>query len=269
MALSWGLGERGMRLAYAPDCQTLLVHGQGFSPATLVLAAAAAARLGIAYNWGHHGDARASQGLGGDGSGRATPARDAGETARAQARLAQAKRECGIADPRHEPIAFVTGPGVPEGEMGRLVAFTALCVQAAEQLAGDVVPGTVPVLCLTRPCEESPARRDTPRFAGLLAARLDLAHLLEFETRVCMVELLAALVAQRSDLHPWIPIERDPTVRVREPPGHAGLPLIVVPFVMETESAWAAVERGGVMDDAFVAAAPALDALWRTLCVRA
>ena len=269
MALSWGFGERGMRFAYAPDCQTLLVRGQGFSPVTLVLAVAAAARLGIAYNWGHHGDARASQGLGGDGSGRATPARDSGVTARAQAQLVRAKRECGIADPRHEPIAFATAPGVPDGEMSRLAALTVLCVQAAEQLAGDVVPGTVPVLCLTRPCEESPARRATPRFAGLLAARLDLAHLLEFETRVCMVELLGKLVSQRSDLRSWIPIERDPTVRVREPDGHPGLPLIVTPFVMETESAWVAVERGGVVDDAFVAAAPALDAVWRTLCVRA
>ena len=82
----------------------------------------------------------------GDGSGRATPARDAGETARAQARLVRAKRECGIADPQHEPIAFATVRGVSEGEMGRLAALTVLCVQAAEQLAGDVVPGTVPVL---------------------------------------------------------------------------------------------------------------------------
>ena len=264
MALSWGFGERGMRFAYAPDCQTLLLRGPGLLPATLVLAAGAAARLGFAYDWGHHGDTRVSQGSWGGGSGGATPVRNAGVAA-----SAQAKRACGIADPQDEPIGFATVRGVPEGEMGRLVAFTALCVRAAEQLAGDVAPGTMPVRTLSRPCEDGPAGRDTPRFAGLLAARLDLAHLLEFETRVCMVELLAALVAQRPDLRPWIPIERDPTVRVREPDGHAGLPLIVAPFVMETESAWTAVEHGGVVDASFVAAAPAIEAVWRTLCVRA
>ena len=84
-----------------------------------------------------------------------------------------------------------------------------------------------------------------------------------------MVELLAALVAQRPDLHPWIPIERDPTVRVREPAGHPGLPIIVTPFVVKTESAWAALERGGVVDDAFDAVAPVLEAVFRTVCVRA
>ena len=246
MALSWGFGERGMRFAYVPECQTLLLRGPGLLPATLVLAAGAAARLGFAYDWGHHGDTRVSQGAEGGGCGGVTLVRNAGETARAQAQLAQAKRACGIADPQDEPIAFATVRGVPEGEMGRLVAFTALCMQAAEQLAGDVAPGTMPVRTLSRPCEDSPAGRDAPRFAGLLAA----------------------LVAQRPDLRPWIPIERDPTVRVREPDGHAGLPLIVAPFVMETESAWAAVEHGGVVDDAVVAAAPALDAVWRALCVR-
>ena len=226
-------------LAFAPD----------------MLATVAAARLGYAYHWGRHGDDRAPQGLEGNDSGRAAPV--------------QAKRTCGIAGPEDEPSAFATVPGVPEGEMGRLVALTALCVQAAEQLAGDVRPGTMPVICLSRPYEDRPPRRDTLRFAGMLAARLDLAHLLECETRACMVELLAALVAQRPDLRPWISIERDPTVRVRDPRGHPGLPLIVTPFVMETESAWAAVERRGVVDDAFVAAALAVEALWRTLCVRA
>ena len=61
MALSWGFGERGMRFAYAPECQTLLVRGSGLLPATLVLAAGAAARLGFAYDWGEYQVAAACQ----------------------------------------------------------------------------------------------------------------------------------------------------------------------------------------------------------------
>ena len=257
--------EREICFEYAPDRRTLLLRGQGLSAATLVLAAAAAARLGHAYDWGHNREARAPQGLQRHDSGRPAPTPDAGETARAQA-----KRTCGIGGTEHDPVAFATVPGVPEGEMGPLAALTALCVQAAERLAGDTPPGELSVVCLSQACEDCSPTPDTPCFAaGLLAARLDIAHLLEFETQMCMVELLAALVAQRPDLRPWIPIEHDPTVRVREPEGHPGLPLIVTPFVMETESAWEAVERRGVVDDAFVAAAPAVEAVWRTLCVRA
>ena len=261
MASDSDTGEREICFEYEPDRRTLLLRGQGLPPATLVLAAAAATRLGHAYDWGHHGDAPAPQSLKGDDSG--PPAPDAGKTARAQA-----KRTCGIAGSEDWPVAFATVPGVPEGEMSRLSTFTALCVQAAERLAGDTPSEEFSVVCLSRSYEDGPAGRNPPCFAGLLAARLDIAHLLEFETQMCMVELLAALVAQRPDLRPWIPIERDPTVRLREPGGHPGLPLIVTPFVMETEAAWKAVQRREVVDEAFVAATPAVDALWRTLCVR-
>ena len=265
MASDSDTGEREIRFEYEPHRQTLYLDGQGLSRATLVLAAAAATRFAHAYDWGHHGDAPAPQGLEGDDSGPPASAPDAGEAARAPA-----KRTCGVAGPEDEPLAFAIVPGVPEREVGRLSAFTALCVQAAERLAGDNHPEELSVVCLSRSCEDRSPAPDTPCFAaGLLAARLDLAHLLEFETQMCMVELLAALVALRPDLRSWIPIARDPTVRVREPEGHPGLPLIVTPFVMETEAAWEAVQRREVVDEAFVAATPAVDALWRTLCVRA
>ena len=263
MACASDSGEREIRFEYEAERQTLYLSGPGLSPATLVLAAAAATRLAHAYEWGQHGAAPAPRGLEGDDSGR--PAPDSGEAARTQA-----KRTCGIAGPEDGPVAFAIVPGVPEGEMGRLSAFTALCVQAAERLAGDNRPEELSVVCLSQSCEDRSPAPDTPCFAaGLLAARLDLAHLLEFETQACTVEMLAALVAQRPDLRSWIPVARDPTVRLREPAGHPGLPLIVTPFVMETEAAWEAVQRRAVVDEAFVAATPAVDALWRTLCVRA
>ena len=268
MAPASDSGGREICFEYAPERQTLYLSGSGLPPATLALAAAAATRLAHAYDWGHHRGARVPQRLEGDDSEAATSVPDAGEKARAQG-----KRSCGIVGPDDDPVIFVTVPGVPKGEMGSLSAFTALCVQAAERLAGDPAPpapGKLRVVCLSQCCEDRSPTPDTPCFAaGLLAARLDLAHLLELETQLCMVVLIAALVTQRPDLRPWIPIARDPTVRVREPAGHPGLPLIVTPFVMETESAWEAVQRRGIVDEAFVAAAPAVEALWRTLCVRA
>ena len=42
---------------------------------------------------------------------------------------------------------------------------------------------------------------------------------------------------------------------------NARLPVIVAPFVMETEAAWKAVEGGAVADHAFIATAPTVEAL--------
>ena len=47
-------------------------------------------------------------------------------------------------------------------------------------------------------------------------------------------------------------------MRIREPQDHPGIPLIVFPFVMESDEAWSAVETGNVVDQAFVETAPAV-----------
>lgn len=104
-------------------------------------------------------------------------------------------------------------------------------------------------------------RPEPRRWAGLLAARLDRPDLLELETKHVMLTTLGALIDGHAEITDWIPRDHDPSVRIREPREHPGLPLIVTPFVMETEAAWEAVEAGGVVDRAFVEASPTVEAL--------
>ena len=95
----------------------------------------------------------------------------------------------------------------------------------------------------------------------VLAARLDHPDLLELETKHVMLTTLGALIDGHEGIADWIPRDRDPSVRIRDPRDHPGLPLIVAPFVMETEAAWEAVEAGAVVDRAFVETAPTVEAL--------
>ena len=88
-----------------------------------------------------------------------------------------------------------------------------------------------------------------------------LADLLELEIKHVMLTTLGALIDGHDGISDWIPRNRDPSVRIREPRAHRGLPLIVTPFVMETKAAWEAVEAGEVVDHAFVETAPIAQAL--------
>ena len=72
---------------------------------------------------------------------------------------------------------------------------------------------------------------------------------------------LGALVDGHPGIKHWIPPDRDPTIRVREPREHPGTPLVLSPFIMESKEAWEAVEAEGVIDHAFVKAAPTVEAL--------
>ena len=109
--------------------------------------------------------------------------------------------------------------------------------------------------------EESGRRRWT----GLLATRLDRPELLEAETKHVLLTMLAALINEHNEIKDWIPRDRDPSVRLREPRGHPGLPLIVAPFVMETEAAWEAVEAGDLIDQAYAKTVPTVEALTEEL----
>ena len=134
-----------------------------------------------------------------------------------------------------------------------------LATDAAESLAGEVSAQTMLARCLT--LEIAGKAGEPRRWAGLLATRLDRPDLLELETRHVMLTALGALIDAHEGLGDWIPRDRDPSVRIREPRGHPGLPLVVAPFVMETEAAWRAVEAGEALEEAFAEAAPTVEAL--------
>ena len=99
-------------------------------------------------------------------------------------------------------------------------------------------------------------RRATPeagqreRWVGILAAPLDAPGLLERE----VIELLGrtglALVDSCEGLRDWVPRGSDPTVRVRPPPNHPGLPMGFTPFLLDTPAALAAVTTGDLFERA-------------------
>ena len=72
---------------------------------------------------------------------------------------------------------------------------------------------------------------------------------------------LGVLIERHPEIEDWIPRGRDPSVRIREPRGHPGLPLVVAPFVMTTEAAWEAVGASDMVDRAFIEASPTVEAL--------
>ena len=160
-----------------------------------------------------------------------------------------------------DPMAITSTQGVPGTEFSTLITLAMLAIEAAEALQGDVSPETLPVQCLTAETVGGTEEGERRRWAGLLAARLDRPDLLELETKHVMLTTLAALIDGHGEIKDWIPRNRDPSVRIREPRDHPGLPLIVTPFVMETKDAWEAVEAGGVVDQAFVETSPTVEAL--------
>lgn len=57
-------------------------------------------------------------------------------------------------------------------------------------------------------------------WAGLLATRLDRPDFLEVETKEVLLRSSGALVDGHPEIEDWIPRDRDPSVRIREPRGH-------------------------------------------------
>ena len=156
-------------------------------------------------------------------------------------------------------MAITTTQGVPGKEFPTLMTLAMLAFEAAEDLQGKGRADTLPVKCLT--AESGTEEGEQRRWAGLLATRLDRPDLLALETKHVMLTTLTALIDGHAEIKDWIPRSRDPSVRVREPRDHPGLPLIVTSFVMETEAAWEPVEAGNVVDQAFIEVAPTVEAL--------
>ena len=176
--------------------------------------------------------------------------------------LAMRQSSLGVSeDELDHAIAIVSTQGVPAQEFAMLTALALLVVEAADALEGVVRADKMPVPTLTREAGGGTGRGSRRRWAGLLAARLDRPDLLELETKHVLLSTMTALVDGRDDISDWIPRDRDPSVRIREPRDRPGLPVIFAPFVMETEAAWQAVEEGGIVDDAFVESAPVVHAL--------
>ena len=147
--------------------------------------------------------------------------------------------------PGEQWVGIAGTAGVPEPERPVLPALGHLALAAANALAPPGAPGRLVIAPLVASVSEPGAwgAGDGP-WAGILATRLGVPRLLERE----LLDLLGlgaqALIDDHEGLHDWIPRPGDPTVRVRIPAGHRGLPLAFCPFVATQRAALDALEDG-------------------------
>ena len=146
-------------------------------------------------------------------------------------------------------LVLVSVQGVPGAQAPALTALATLALEVADRLGGEVLADSFPLPVVVREVDGGGA------WMGVLAARLDRPDLLEIEIRHILCTTLQALVEQDPDLGAWIPLDRDPTIRLREPSGYSGLPLVLCAFTVASVSACKQVRDGTVVDQAFARAA--------------
>ena len=135
--------------------------------------------------------------------------------------------------------------GVPERERPVLLALGRLALTAANALAPPDAPDRLVIVPLVDSVTEPGTYGDgAGPWAGILATRLDIPGLLERE----LLDLLGlgahALIDGHAGFEDWIPRPSDPTVRVRVPAEHRGVPLAFVPFMARQQGALEALDDG-------------------------
>ena len=152
--------------------------------------------------------------------------------------------------PADQWLAIAGAAGVPERERPVLLALARLALAAANALAPPEAPDRLVVVPLVDSVTEPGTYWDGDGpWAGILATRLGVPGLLERE----LLELLGlgahALIDGHAGFEDWIPRGSDPTVRVRIPAEHRGVPLTFVPFVATQQSALDALHDGPLFVD--------------------
>ena len=100
----------------------------------------------------------------------------------------------------------------------------------------------------------------------MLATRLDGAALLERERLDVLALTAHALLDRHAGLENWLPRESDPTVRVRVPAEHPGVPFAFVPFVATRDDPPdALMSDGALLDEVTASVARELEAHQRAL----
>ena len=153
--------------------------------------------------------------------------------------------------PAHQWVGLTPGREAPDHERHVLLALGDLARVAAAEIADD--PAELPVHGFVRSVRHG--TRDDPggeRWVGMLAAPLDPPGLLEREVIELLGRTARALVDSHQDLGDWVPRGSDPTVRVRRPPNHPGLPLVFTPFLLDTPAACDAVTTDDLFERALV-----------------
>ena len=164
--------------------------------------------------------------------------------------------------PAEQWLGIAGAAGVPERERPVLLALGRLALTAANALAPPDAPDRLVIVPLVDSVTEPGTywAGEGP-WAGILASRLGVPDLLEREH----LELLGlgahALIDGHAGFQDWIPRGSDPTVRVRIPVEHRGVPLAFVPFVATQQGALDALDDGPLFDAVLSRVARAFKAL--------
>ena len=169
----------------------------------------------------------------------------AGTVARRIAPLAErARRGCEL--PHHQWLGIASADGVPERDRPVLPVLARLALDAANTLAPPDPSGPL-VIAPRLACVSRSDARDG-LWAGILATRLDPPGLLEREVLDLLGLAVRVLVDGHAGFDDWLPRPSDPTVRVRIPAEHRGVPLALCPFVASPRAALDALGDGAVFD---------------------
>ena len=147
--------------------------------------------------------------------------------------------------PTGQWLGIAGADGVPERERPVLLALGRLALTAANALAPPDAPDRLVIVPLVDSVTEPGTywAGEGP-WAGILATRLGIPGLLERE----LLDLLGlgahGLIDGHAGFENWIPRRSDPTVRVRIPAEHRGVPLAFVPFVATQLGALEALDDG-------------------------
>ena len=147
--------------------------------------------------------------------------------------------------PAEQWLGIAGAAGVPERERPVLLALARLARAAANALAPPGAPGRLVIAPLVDSVTEPGTWGDgAGPWAGILATRLGVPELLEREHLDLLGLGAHALIDGHAGFEDWIPRGSAPTVRVRIPAEHRGVPLAFVPFVVRQHGALEALDDG-------------------------
>ena len=164
--------------------------------------------------------------------------------------------------PAEQWLGIAGAAGVPERERPVLLALGRLALAAANALAPPDTPGRFVVAPLVDSVTEPSTWGDgAGPWAAILVTRLGVPELLEHEHLDLLGLGAQALIDGHAGFEDWIPRGSDPTVRVRIPAEHPGVPLAFVPCMVTQRGALEALDAGPLFGEVLSRIAGAFKAL--------
>lgn len=158
---------------------------------------------------------------------------------------------CATLGADHQWLGIAGAIGVPDRERPILGTLGQLALGAANTLARADALERLPIASLATPVTGAArgGAGEQRLWACILATRLDAPGVLEGELLDLLGVATHALIDRHAGFDDWLPRPHDPTVRVRLPAEHPGLPLAFCPFVATRRAALDALDDGPLLDE--------------------